>query len=400
MSRLKGFLRSGQFWFTLATVILLVVGVLLSVAFWEWLRDGTYSLESRGTTIRNLGLLIGGAITLVFAIWRSLVAERQADAAQRQADTAQQELLNERYQKGAEMLGSNFLSVRLGGIYALRRLAEEHPEQYHIQIMRLFSAFVRHPAEDSNIQPSDSQTSPTEPSTDVQAVMDAIGARGERRLKLEKLVDYKLDLRRAELRRASLGAANLSDVRLSWARLEVAALGEANLSNAILNQANLTGATLGGAKLIGASLHRAILKSAVFWNLAGPPGPPRFITYYDALRESGVLTADLSVAILENSDLTSALLQGSDLSGAFLTDAVLSGANLSDATLSDTTLVGANLSGVIFSENGKIPATGLTQDQLDQACADPANPPKLDGVVDRETGEPLVWRGKPLNEKA
>ena len=121
MSRLKGFLRSGQFWFTLATVILLVVGVLLSVAFWEWLRDGTYSLESRGTTIRNLGLLIGGAITLVFAIWRSLVAERQADAAQRQADTAQQELLNERYQKGAEMLGSNFLSVRLGGIYALRR---------------------------------------------------------------------------------------------------------------------------------------------------------------------------------------------------------------------------------------------------------------------------------------
>ena len=29
--------------------------------------------------------------------------------------------------------------------YALQRLAEEHPERYHIQIMRLFCAFVRNP---------------------------------------------------------------------------------------------------------------------------------------------------------------------------------------------------------------------------------------------------------------
>ena len=43
------------------------------------------------------------------------------------------------------MLGSEVLSVRLGGIYALQRLAEEWPDQYHIQIMRLFCAFVRLP---------------------------------------------------------------------------------------------------------------------------------------------------------------------------------------------------------------------------------------------------------------
>ena len=397
-------LRSGQFWLTLAMVVLLAVGVSLSVVFWDWLttfwgwlQAGTDSRESPSTTIRNVGLVIAGLVALPLAIWRSLVAERQAYAAQRQADTAQQSLLNERYQQGAEMLGNEILTVRLGGIYALQRLAEEHPEQYHVQVMRLFSAFVRHPADDSNTQPSESQTNLTDPSTDIQAVMDAIGARGEKRLQLEKLVEYKLDLRRAKLRRASLGSANLSDARLSWACLEVAALGEANLSSAILNQANLTGATLGGAKLIGASLHRAILKSAVFWN---SPGPLRFITYYNSLGDERVLTADLSGANLEYSDLTDASLQGSDLSGAILTDAVLSSANLSDATLSGTTLVGANLSGVIFSENGKIPATGLIQGQLDQACADPDNPPKLDGVVDAKTGKQLVWRGKPLNEEA
>ena len=44
------------------------------------------------------------------------------------------------------------LAVRLGGIYALQSLAEEHSEQYHAQIMRLFCAFVRHPTKDKKLE--------------------------------------------------------------------------------------------------------------------------------------------------------------------------------------------------------------------------------------------------------
>ena len=55
-------------------------------------------------------------------------------------------MLNERYQQGAEMLGSDVLAVRLGGIYALQRLAGEHPQQSHIQIMQAFCAFIRQSA--------------------------------------------------------------------------------------------------------------------------------------------------------------------------------------------------------------------------------------------------------------
>ena len=101
--------------------------------------------ESHATTIRNLGFVIGGAIALMFAIWRGIVAQNQSEASHRQAETAQRGLLNERYQTGAEMLGNSVLSVRIGGIYALRRLAEEHPEEYRVQISHLFCAFVRHP---------------------------------------------------------------------------------------------------------------------------------------------------------------------------------------------------------------------------------------------------------------
>ena len=118
---------------SLLTLGLLAIGVYFTWLFWGDLHSDEDSLS---TTIRNLALVIGGIIATVLAIWRSIVAERQADI-------AQQSSLNERYQRGAEMLGSDVLTVRLGGIYALQGLAEDHSEQYHVQVMRLFSTFVR-----------------------------------------------------------------------------------------------------------------------------------------------------------------------------------------------------------------------------------------------------------------
>ena len=102
-------------------------------------------MESRSSTFRNLVLGFGGIIAIGLAVWRLIVADRQSKAAQDQAEISQRGLLNERYQRGAEMLGSPVLSVRLGGIYALQRLAEDEPEQYHVEIMRLFSAFAHDP---------------------------------------------------------------------------------------------------------------------------------------------------------------------------------------------------------------------------------------------------------------
>ena len=393
---MKSFFRSGSFWFGVLGVLVLGSCIWISTCFWGWLHPPAPTEVSNSETLRNVGLLTGGLLAFVFAGWRGWVAERQANAAQSQAETTQRGLLNERYQKGSEMLGSDVLSVRLGGIYALQRLAKDYPEQYHIQIMRLFCAFVTHTAEKSSVQPSDSEGKPTEPSPDLQAVMDAIGARREGETNLERLEKYRLDLRRAKLSRTSLARANLSGVRLAWASLEGADLGEANLSKAGLNQADLTGATLGGANLHAASIRRAILESAVFWT---SPGPLRFISYYNALRERGVLSADLSAAKLEGSDLSGASLQGADLAGAFLTDAILDGANLSGANLSGGTLSRTRLSGVKMHENGETPASGLTQEQLDQACSNPNNPPDLGGfVLDAATGKPLVWRGKPPSD--
>lgn len=102
------------------------------------------------SAIRDYGLLIAAIVAFPLGFWRSRVAERQADAARGQVETSEQGLLNERYQRGTEMLGSDVLAVRLGGIYALQRLAKDHPEAYHVQVMRLLCAFVRNPTAASN----------------------------------------------------------------------------------------------------------------------------------------------------------------------------------------------------------------------------------------------------------
>ena len=132
--RIRRFLRDreGELW--LAGVIAAVlVGGILSWQF--WVKLGGHS-ESFSTTLRNIAIVLGGVAAILLAVWRSRVSERQTDI-------ARHSLLNERYQRGAEMLGNEILSARLGGIYALQQLAADYPGQYHLRVIRLFCGFVR-----------------------------------------------------------------------------------------------------------------------------------------------------------------------------------------------------------------------------------------------------------------
>ena len=72
--------RWDAFWWIAGIVLVLVTSLSLSLSYWEELRGDR---ESIGTTVRNVGLVIGGAIAILFAVWRSIVAEKQAKTAQR-----------------------------------------------------------------------------------------------------------------------------------------------------------------------------------------------------------------------------------------------------------------------------------------------------------------------------
>ena len=247
--------ESRVFWIA-TTLFIVVIEVCLVFVLWDWLSDD----ESASATIRNVGLVIAGSVALPLAIWRALVADRQAAAAQRQADSARRSMLNERYQKGAEMLGSEVLSVRTGGIYTLQRLSEKYPSSYHVQVMRLFCAFVRHPTKDKKIEfhPESDEEQDEQIRTlraDVQDTMQAIGSRSLASISLERCKDFKLYLR----------GADMSHLQVRAARLSGAWLTKANLSGAVLPYADLSSARLRQADLPGVQLRHADMSNAKFW---------------------------------------------------------------------------------------------------------------------------------------
>ena len=184
--------------------------------------------------------------------------------AQKQAEVAQQGLLNDRYQKGADMLGSDILAVRLGGIYALQNLAEEHPHHYYVQSMRVLGAFVRHPTKDVDVGGGADVEDPSDDCwprlrEDVQAIMSMMRNRDESHIALEKDKTFVLDLRHADLVDSNLRSVNLSGADLRGANLSRAYLKGANLARAGLSEVNLSGAKLAGADLTGTYLSNANL---------------------------------------------------------------------------------------------------------------------------------------------
>ena len=310
--------------------------------FWEWLSGG----ESGSTTIRNVALVLAGVVALPLAIWRSKVADRQAK-------TAEQGLLNERYQKGAEMLGSAVLAVRLAGIYALQNLAGEHPEDYHPQVMGLFCAFVRLPTRDQSLESGQAEMPPGTLlgiRQDLESIMEAIGSRDRERIAVERRAKFTLDLREADLSKVVISAADLSQAKfqhanLSYAHFEKVDLTDAYLVGADLSHAHFYDVNFTGTRLWSANLSHAMLQDAQMarrnlhnLNLTGAnldrANLSKGIFQYAIAANAWFAHATLSRANFQRADLSRACLIRADLSGAKFLDANLTGADMSEANLS------------------------------------------------------------------
>ena len=108
-----------------------LAGICVSICFWDDLH-GQGHLPSE--TIRNLVLIWGAPLAMFLAVWRSSIAQQQAEIAQKG-------LLSTRYQNAAEMLGHDLIAVRIGGIQALRSLALEHYVEYQGTVLYLLEVY-------------------------------------------------------------------------------------------------------------------------------------------------------------------------------------------------------------------------------------------------------------------
>jgi hypothetical protein len=264
------------------------------------------ALDNARGRLLTLGAGLVAAGALVFTALNLRLLRRNSEQAERWQrrthELTEQGQVTDRYTKAIEQLGSKELDVRIGGIYALERIARDSARDYPT-VLEVLTAFIREhslepwpPQDHSASQEQERSTRP-----DIQAALTVVGRRN-----LDRDVQL-LNLGRADLSGADLSRAELSGTNLFRVQFDGAELYHANLASAHLIQAHFNGAELVRAILAGADLSGADLVDA---NLA----------------EADLTGADLSVTDLTRASLVRADLTGADLDSADLTGADLTGA--------------------------------------------------------------------------
>jgi uncharacterized protein YjbI with pentapeptide repeats len=334
-------------------VALFAVVVALLLVFLNWYIGPTKPSDKKELVLALAQILAGTALLSgLYFTWRTLQVNREGQ-------------ITDRFTRAIDQLGktddegNKLLEIRLGGIYALERIARESAED-HWPIMEVLTAYVRQHAPR---RPEEAQKG-TEDAAEAKSAMEDSGGTSET---TEGPPDPDIQAIMTVLRRRtrSFGHGEPEPIDLHETHLTGADLFHTNFTRAILYNANLSGADLSGANLSRTNLYGA--------NLSG----------------TNLYGADLSEAILSEATLTGAYLQGANLSGAILYNANLSGAHLSEANLTVANLSGANLSGAglwranlaaanvveadlsgAYLQGANLRGAILTQEQLEEATGD------------------------------
>jgi hypothetical protein len=207
----------------LAAVVLFAVVVALLVVFLNWYVAPTKPSAKKDLVLAVAQILAGTALLSgLYFTWRTLQVNREGQ-------------ITERFTRAIEQLGatnddnSKILELRLGGIYALERIARESEED-HWPIMEVLTAYVRQHAtwgdaaaekkseEDSSGESETAEVSA--PAADIQTIMTVIGRRTR-------------SFGHGEPKHLDLNLTNLSRANLTEAKLSGAILSGANLSDAV-----------------------------------------------------------------------------------------------------------------------------------------------------------------------
>lgn len=367
----------GRRWvrWTLAAGAGLIVVTALTLLVFELLPDLFAPERSRGfgvaaeararADVRTSALqLLGG---LVIAIGAVLTA-RNVQLVQERNRIERESQITERFTRAIDQLGSEEIDIRLGGIYALERIARDSRDD-HWTIMEVLTAFVREHARASD----EDQPDPRVPvpavidlrapaPTDVGAALTVLARRDARcdrpggRLDLRRVVAPAVDMREAALPQGLLDHVQMRHSNLHGIQLPQGSLFRADLRGADLTDGDLRAVHMSRALLDGADLSRADLAGALI----------RFVRMESAdltgatLREAQVFQAyavrtDFTEADLRGALMRSATLRQADFTAARLDRADLRRADLAGADLSTATLTGTKLRGAAFDGETRWP---------------------------------------------
>jgi Pentapeptide repeats (8 copies) len=263
--------------YTRMALIFLGVIVLLAIVIWvpklsfiqpSGLTDAKDRAQAESDLRGHLLQALAGLVLAVGAFYtgRTFALNREGQ-------------ITERFTRAVEQLGNDEkLDVRLGGIYALERIARDSQTHYE-PVVEVLTAFLREHADwrspTAAVPEYVSEDTPgaeydvtfgtwvlggtgnLKLPEDLQAAATVLGRRDrkhERRGSYYRLNLSRVDLAGVQLVDADFAESELSEADLTWANLFGADLSGANLSGANLTAANLTEADLTDAFLTGADL--------------------------------------------------------------------------------------------------------------------------------------------------
>lgn len=335
---------------------------------------GTDEARLKAITDTRTALLAGlVGIGALGTFWMNSRNVRVAERSQREnfADATERRI-TELYTNAADQLGSDSAPVRLAGLYALERLAQDNRGQRQT-IVNVICAYLQMPFTSPGpvpvAPPNDHENASFSPRQRSSAAFAEAGEYRAERKRYEKHLQ-KRDKRAQEQRvrntaiqilsrHRSITVVNRGDdqgttayrrwrvtIDLPGAYLAGADLSSVDLGAAIFDEADLTGADLSNANLAWAHLIKADLTGA---DLRGADLTGISLTKANltmAILDSTTMATDSpSGPLLVETNLTDAKLRGANLAGANLRGAIMTRADLTEANLSATFLVDADLDG-------------------------------------------------------
>jgi Pentapeptide repeats (8 copies) len=211
--------------------------------------------DARGTLLQGIAgafLVLGAYLT-----WRQLQVNKEGQ-------------VTERFTRAIDHLGHEAVDVRVGGIYALERIAKDSPYDRRT-IAEVLANYIRlhspwPPSLPGQYQPdADLAAIPVLGirAPDVHAAIVVIGRNKFFAQAVGRLQLPGVDFRRAFLSDSHLVGVNLRNSNLGGARLEWANLREANLYKTNLRKAEFLRTDLSDAKLPGAYLRETDLAQCI-----------------------------------------------------------------------------------------------------------------------------------------
>jgi pentapeptide repeat protein len=234
--------------------------------WWVWVLVGPTALAGIILAVWKLPVLLYGDVsqasddarlqaassfrTAIVAGLAGLAALGSLAMASRTYRLTQQGQLTDRYTKAIEQLGSDKPDVRLGGIYALERIAKDSAYD-RATIAEVLTAFIRGRAPWPPARPDQpGEDTPIKEilflryrAPDVQAALTVLGGQPNM-TESQPLNLSDTDLRRADLSHADLQEAMLRGVRLQGANIRAAHLQMVDLSHAHLQEARANAKTV------------------------------------------------------------------------------------------------------------------------------------------------------------